>query len=366
MTTDERYIRTCISLAKRAGNQTSPNPLVGCVIVKDGRIISKAYHKKFGGLHAERIALGKLNYNAEGATLYVNLEPCCHWGKTPPCTEAIIKSGIKRVVIGMVDPNPQVSGKGIETLKSAGIEVTTGVLENECKYLNRGFIKWIKTGLPYVILKWAQTVDGKIATKNGESKWISSERSLRFAHSLRAFCDAVIIGKGTLYRDDPELTVRLVKGHNPKRIVLMSKIKIDKNYKIFEVNPENTWLFGVDIDKETKNLLVKKGIRFTIIKGKDGKVDLLNLLKILGEEGYTKVLVEGGGEVHSSFIRENLFDEINVVIAPKIMGLGIEAVSAELTTSISELKELYPYQVKRLTKDTLITLINPQSLSFLS
>ena len=366
MSTDERYIRACISLAKRAGNQTSPNPLVGCIIVKDGRIISEGYHRKFGDLHAERVALSKLNYNAEGATLYVNLEPCCHWGKTPPCTEAIIKSGIKRVVVGMVDPNPQVSGKGIETLRSAGIEVTTGVLERECKYLNRGFIKWIKTGLPYVILKWAQTIDGKIATINGESKWISSDRSLRFAHSLRAFCDAIIIGKRTLEMDDPELTVRLVKGHNPKRIVLMGEIKIDKNYRILEVNPENTWIFGVDIDKETKNLLIKKGVRFTIVKGKDGRVDLLTLLKILGDEGYTKVLVEGGGTVHGAFIRENLFDEINVVIAPKVMGYGKEAVSAELTTSISNLRELHLYQVKRLIKDVLITFINPQSLSFLS
>ncbi|MGB9667392.1 MAG: bifunctional diaminohydroxyphosphoribosylaminopyrimidine deaminase/5-amino-6-(5-phosphoribosylamino)uracil reductase RibD [Thermosulfidibacteraceae bacterium] len=366
MGTDEKYIKACLNLAKRSGNRTSPNPLVGCVVVKDGRIISKGYHKKFGDLHAEREALAKLNYQAEGATLYVNLEPCCHWGKTPPCTEAIIESGIRRVIIGMTDPNPKVRGKGIETLKEAGIEVRVGVLEKECKYLNRGFIKWIQSGIPYVIIKWAQTVDGKIATINGESKWISSESSLRYAHSLRAFCDAVIIGKNTLYKDDPQLTVRFVKGHNPKRVILCNKIEIKRDFNVITYEPNNTWFFGTSIDKESKELLIKKGVRFTILKEREGNLDLKEVLSILGQEGITKVLVEGGRRIIGHFIKEELFDEISTVIAPKVMGSGISAVETTIASKMDEVKKLYLYSVRRLGEDVLLVLINPQSLSFLS
>jgi len=247
---DESYMRLALRLARKGAGRVSPNPMVGAVVVDpSGEIISTGYHPEFGKPHAERIALKKLGYKASGATLYVNLEPCCHHGKTLPCTEAIIKSGVKRVVVGVLDPNPQVSGRGVEILRKHGIEVKVGVLEEECKWLNRGFFKWVLKGIPYVVLKWAQTLDGKIATVTGESKWISSERALNYAHRLRAESDAVVVGKNTVLADDPELTVRRVRGVDPLRVVLDSKLELPLDRKIFHVPPK-TLVFTLSEDEK--------------------------------------------------------------------------------------------------------------------
>lgn len=366
LTTDEKFMKRCLELAKKAGNKTSPNPLVGCVIVKDNKVISEGYHKRYGDLHAERIALEKIGYKAEGATLYVNLEPCSHWGKTPPCTDAIIESGIKRVVIGMLDPNPVINGNGVKILRENGIDVTCGVLEKECKWLNRGFVKWIKTGKPYIIIKWAQTLDGKIATVKGISKWLSSEKSLKYAHKLRAFCDAVIVGKNTLINDNPELTVRLVKGKNPKRVILMNKIHLEEKLNVVQKNPENTWIFGTRIDKDEKEKLIRLGIRYNIINERDGSLDLEEVFKILGNEGYTKVLVEGGGKIIGELIRRDLFDEINVIITPKIMGKGKNSVDTFISENITGIKCYNFAKVSRIGNDILIIILNPTISSYLS
>ncbi len=230
----EQYMRLAINLAKKGMGKTSPNPLVGAVVVKNDEIVGKGYHKRSGEPHAETNALKACGNKAKNATLYVNLEPCCHHGKTPPCTDIIIKSGIKKLVCAALDPNPQVNGRGISILREGGVEVDLGILEKEAEKLNEVYLKFITTGLPFVMLKVAQTLDGKIATKLGNSKWITQEDSRRFVHSLRASVDAVLVGANTVKRDDPELTVHSAKGENPIRIILDSTGKISKNSKVIK------------------------------------------------------------------------------------------------------------------------------------
>ncbi len=355
MTEDEKYMSRAIKLAQKGAGWVSPNPMVGAVIVnEEGKIVAEAYHKRFGDLHAERAALKKLNFKAKGSTLYVNLEPCCHYGKTPPCTEAIIKAGIKKVVVGMLDPNPLVNGKGVEILKRHGIEIKTGVLEDKCKELNRAFIKWVTEKIPYVTLKWAQSIDGRIATRSGDSQWISSEKALRFAHKLRAIYDAVLVGKTTVEKDDPELTVRLVKGKNPIRIVLDTHLTLKSDRKIFKVPPE-TLVFTASNDKQKIEKLQKKGVKVFKIStiGDENYLNLKEMLKILGEMGISSLLVEGGGKVHTQFLKEGLADEINVVIAPIIIGEGKQAIYDLGVTVIKEALKLENTTFKKLGKDLL-------------
>ena len=352
---DEYYMRLALRLAKKGAGRVSPNPMVGAVVVDpSGNVVSTGYHPKFGELHAERIALEKLEYNAHGSTLYVNLEPCCHYGKTPPCTEAIIKSGIKRVVIGVLDPNPKVAGKGVEILKKHGIEVKVGVLEEECRWLNRGFFKWVAKGIPYVVLKWAQTIDGKIATVTGDSKWISSEKALDYAHRLRAESDAVLVGKTTVFRDDPMLTVRRVKGISPTRVVLDSKLDLPIQRKIFDVPPK-TVVFTVSDNCEKIETLRRKGVEvITVSRDEKGKVNLTDVLKKLGEMGITKLLVEGGALVHGTFIKKGLVDEFQIIISPKIFGSGVNCVCGIEAQMVSEAYVLKFIKVKKLGEDVLI------------
>ena len=236
--TDESYIKLAIELAKKGIGKVSPNPLVGCVIIKDERIIGAGYHEKFGGNHAEINAINSARENLEGAALYINLEPCSHQGKTPPCVDKIIEKKIKRVVVGTLDMNPMISGAGVKKLKAAGIEVKVGLLEKECVELNKFFFKYITKKIPYVTLKVAQTIDGKIADTAGNSKWISSMVSRRRVHSLRTKYDAVLVGAGTVVSDDPSLTVRLTEGRNPKRIILDSNLDLTSEYKIIRNNPD--------------------------------------------------------------------------------------------------------------------------------
>ena len=235
---DEWYIRRTLRLAARAQGMTSPNPMVGAVIVKNGEILSEDYHRKPGTLHAEALAIATAGKEAKGSTLYVNLEPCCHTEKrTPPCAKTIIHAGIKRVVIGMTDPNPKVSGKGISELKDAGIEVTSGVLENEARKLNEAYTKYITTGKPFVTLKVAMTLDGKIATPEGQSKWITGEQARKKVHTLRSRADAIMTAIGTVKADDPQLTVRMKKGKNPLRIVIDPNLEIPLHAKILRTPP---------------------------------------------------------------------------------------------------------------------------------
>lgn len=325
---DESYIKLTLKLAEKGWGKVSPNPLVGCVIVKNEKIIGAGYHEEFGRKHAEVNAINSATENLEGATLYVNLEPCSHYGKTPPCVDKIIEVKIKRVVVGTLDMNPLVSGKGIKKLKSAGIDVTVGMLEKECIELNKFFFKYITKKMPYVTLKAAQTIDGKIADAYGKSKWITSVSSRRQVHALRAKYDAVLVGSGTVLTDDPSLTVRLTEGRNPKRIVLDSNLKLSLDHKIFTSNIDKNLIVVTSRRSANKKSQVKKitslGVQIIFAKenGK-GKINLKSALRELAKNNISSILVEGGSEIFTSFLKTNLFDDILLFVAPKILGSGI-------------------------------------------
>ena len=326
--TDESYIRLAIEIAKKGAGKVSPNPMVGVVIVKNERILGAGFHEKFGSKHAEINAIEKVKENIEGATLFTNLEPCSHYGKTPPCVDRIISEKIKRVVIGTLDMNPLVSGKGVKKLKSAGIDVKVGVLENECIELNKFFFKYVTKKLPYVSLKAAQTIDGKIADKSGESSWISSLQSRKYVHSLRAKYDAVLVGKGTIEKDDPKLTVRLVEGRNPKRVILDANLDIKLSHRIFTKNNDKNLIVITSKKNAGKKRKINKlnllGALVLFAKEESGeKVDLKSALRELYKIGIASVLVEGGSEVFTSFVKENLFDDMLMFISPRILGCGV-------------------------------------------
>jgi diaminohydroxyphosphoribosylaminopyrimidine deaminase / 5-amino-6-(5-phosphoribosylamino)uracil reductase len=324
MNNNEIYMSECIKLAAKGAGYVSPNPLVGCIIVRNNKILGKGYHKIFGGPHAEVNAINnakKNGYALRNSTLYVNLEPCSHFGKTPPCTDLIISEKISKVIIGIKDPNKQVNGKGIAKLKKAGIKVECGILKNECEELNKFFIKSITKKLPYVTLKIAQSIDGKIALNNNQSKYITGNESLKFVHTLRSEYDAVLIGKNTAKLDNPSLTVRLVKGRNPYRIV------IDKNNEL----PGKLKLFS---DKYSDKTIV--------INSESGKdIPLINILKALYESNITSVLIEGGANVFSRFLQSNLFDDIYFMVAPKIIGDGISPFRDFKITTLSKAKNIF-------------------------
>ena len=329
--TDESYIKLAIEIAKKGDGKVSPNPLVGCIVVKNDRILGAGFHEKFGGKHAEVNAIEKAGSNVEGAILFTNLEPCSHFGKTPPCVDLIISSKIKKVVIGTLDMNPKISGKGVKKLKAAGIEVKVGVLENECISLNKFFFKYITKKLPYITLKTAQTIDGKIADKAGESSWISSVPSRKYVHSLRAKYDAVLVGAGTVEKDDPKLTVRLAEGRNPKRIILDPDLGLKLNHKIFSRNSDKNLIVITSKKSIGKKRRINKlnSLGVTILFAKEEREDRINLksaLRELQKIGIASVLVEGGSQVFTSFIKENLFDDLLTFISPKILGCGIPVV----------------------------------------
>ena len=357
--TDESYIKLAIEIAKKGDGKVSPNPMVGCIIVKNDRIIGAGFHEKFGLNHAEVNAIEKAGKNAEGATLYTNLEPCSHFGKTPPCVELIISSKIKKVVIGTLDMNPQISGKGVKKLKAAGIETKVGFLENECIELNKFFFKYITKKLPYVTLKAAQTIDGKIADKAGESSWISSVPSRKYVHSLRARYDAVLIGAGTVEKDDPKLTVRLTEGRNPKRIILDPGLDLNLNHKIFSRNSDKNLIVIASkksIGKKRRiNKLNSLGVTLLFAKEeKDDRINLKNALKELYKIGIASVLVEGGSQVFTSFIKGNLFDDMITFISPKILGCGIPIVNNIGIKQLQKSLKLKINNVEKIGDDVLV------------
>ena len=313
---DLKFMRMALKLAGARRGLTNPNPTVGAVVVKRGKIVGSGFHKKCGLPHAEVNALVSAGDKAKGADLYVTLEPCCHFGRTPPCTEAIIRAGIKRVVIAMKDPNPLNNGKGSEKLRRAGIRLVTGVLSEEAAAMNRPYVKFIKEKTPYVTLKMAQSLDGKIATRTGDSKWITSDAARRYVDALRGRVDAVMVGSKTVLKDDPSLTCKIPGSKQPLRIVAAGKSRIQSSAKV---------LSGAKISE------------VLIAKGPNGRVDLRRLLKDLGKAGIVHLLVEGGGELASSFIKERLVDQYLFFIAPKIIG-GRDAVTSVEGLGIKDLK----------------------------
>lgn len=359
--TDESYIKLTIEIAKKGVGKVSPNPLVGCVIIKEERIIGAGYHEKFGGNHAEVNAINSARENLEGATLYINLEPCSHHGKTPPCVDKIIEKKFKRVVIGTLDMNPLISGAGVKKLKSAGIEVKVGVLEKECVELNNFFFKYITKKIPYVTLKAAQTIDGKIADEVGNSKWISSTTSRRHVHSLRAKYDAVLVGSGTVRKDDPNLTVRLTEGRNPKRVILDSKLELSLNHKIFTGNADKNLIIVTskkNLDRKRKiKKIVSLGAKIIFVKeNSDGKINLKSALRELAKNEISSLIVEGGSEIYTSFIKENLYDKIILFISPKILGTGLPFVSYFGNKSLKNSFKVKFVNFEKIDEDLLVEL----------
>jgi diaminohydroxyphosphoribosylaminopyrimidine deaminase/5-amino-6-(5-phosphoribosylamino)uracil reductase len=327
--TDEFYMKRALQLARRGEKWVSPNPMVGAVIVKHNRIIGEGYHRRFGGDHAEIIALRSASESVSGSTVYITLEPCCHHGKTPPCVESLIAGRPERVIIGMTDPNPLVCGASIEHLIKAGIRTTVGILEADCRRLNERFITFMQTRIPFVTLKFAQTLDGRIATADGHSRWISSPASLKFAHTLRAVHDGILVGSGTLLKDDPELTVRLVKGRHPLRIIVDTRLSSPLDAKVLQNQDKARTIVATTeaANRKKRAVLDKMGIETILVnRDQNQQVDLKELLVELGSRNISSVLVEGGATVITSIIRENIADRLVVLIAPKIVGKGIEAV----------------------------------------
>jgi diaminohydroxyphosphoribosylaminopyrimidine deaminase/5-amino-6-(5-phosphoribosylamino)uracil reductase len=357
LTLDEKYMRQALRLARRGFGKVSPNPLVGAVIVKRGRVIAHGYHRYFGGDHAEVDALKNAGEDVSGSTLYVNLEPCRHRGKTPPCTDAIIKAKIARVIVGMLDPFPEMRGKSIELLNRNGIETAVGVLESDCRALNEVYLKWVTSGLPYVTVKWAQTLDGKIATAQGRSRWISSPASLKLAHKLRATHDAILVGVNTVIKDNPELTTRLVKGRNPVRVILDSKLRIPLDSKVLTNQSAAKTLVAATPAAPPENLaaLKKMGIEvLTVPPDSSSRVDLKALLKTLAQRQISSLLVEGGAEAITSFLRLALADKIICIIAPKIMGSGTAPLADLNITDVSRSLKLNFTKVYRSGEDIVV------------
>jgi diaminohydroxyphosphoribosylaminopyrimidine deaminase/5-amino-6-(5-phosphoribosylamino)uracil reductase len=325
--TDIKFMKEALALAVKAEGLTSPNPLVGAVIVKGNKIVGRGYHKKAGSKHAEIIAIQSAKTKTKGATLYTNLEPCSHFGKTPPCAPEVIKAGIKRVVIAMEDPNPLVNGKGTEKLKSAGIDVRTGILEQEAKKINEIYIKYITKKMPFVALKWAMGLDGKIATRTGDSKWISGKNSRKFVHRLRGKFDAVLIGKGTLLRDNPQLTTHGLGVKEPKKIIIDENGEIPLNCNLFKLNAGSIILATTNkINQEKAMTLEQKSVEIIVCKRDKNGVNLKELMIELANREITSVLVEGGGTINASFIENGLADKLIIFMSPILIG-GKDAIS---------------------------------------
>ena len=350
-------MKLALGLARRGLGWTSPNPLVGAVLVKDNFIIGQGYHKRFGGNHAEVNALQNATADPAGATLYVTLEPCCHYGKTPPCVDAIIRNKLKKVIIGTLDPNPEVNGKGVRILNENGIETVVGVMEKECRELNQAYFKHMMTGLPLVTLKFAQTLDGRIATASGDSKWISSEEFRKKAHRLRSVHDAVLVGINTVLADDPQLTVRLVRGRNPTRIILDPRLRMPLKSKIVETHYEAPVIIAATERADTRKATQLRALGIEVIEfnsDASGGIDLKPLLIALGERNITSLLVEGGARVITSFLRYKLADRVVVAVAPKILGRGTETVGDLDITQLSQALKFNFQKISRAGDDIVI------------
>lgn len=355
-----QYMHKALELAKLAEGRTSPNPLVGALVVKDGQIVGRGYHQRAGGPHAEVFALEEAGEEACGAELYVTLEPCSHYGRTPPCTKKIIESKIRKVHIAMVDPNSLVAGRGIKQLKEAGIKVEVGILEKEAKRLNEVFLKYIVTKRPFVILKTAMTLDGRIATKAGESRWITNEASRAYVHELRDKVDGIMVGIGTVLADDPELTTRLAdrKGKNPLRIIVDTKARIPLSAAVCEVNDSKRTLLvvGENADSNKMASLKELGVEICVVKEKNGQIDLPALMVTLGEREITSILLEGGSTLNGMMLAERLIDKVYFFYAPKIFG-GREAPSAiggVGTDRIADAPVITDYTLQQIENDILM------------
>ena len=350
-------MREALRIARNAEGRTSPNPLVGAVIVRDGKIIAEGWHRQAGTPHAEIHALNMAGDLARGSTLYVTLEPCSHFGRTPPCAKKIVEAGIKRVVAAMSDPNPKVSGRGFEILRQAGIEVEVGLLEDSARQLNENFLKWVTQKLPFVTMKFACSLDGKIATSTGESQWISCEESRKFSHHLRDINDAILVGAGTVLADNPNLTTRLVNGKNPVRVIVDSNAKIPLDSNVV-IDKSARTIIATTSNAPAEKISALKNFGVEIITTGNGeRVDLKILMRELAEREITSVLVEGGGKIHFSMLNAGLVDKVLAFIAPKIIGgeNSLTAVEGSGFEKLSDAVELKNFTATQLGEDFLLT-----------
>lgn len=355
---DEKYMRLAMQLAGNAIGRTSPNPLVGAVIVKDNRVVGCGWHRKAGTPHAEVHALNQAGELAQGADVYVTLEPCAHYGKTPPCAKALVEAKVKNVYGGLLDVNPKVAGKGFKILEDAGIHVEYGFLQDELRKQNEVFFKWIEHKKPFVVLKVAMTLDGKIATATGQSKWITNETSRAYGYKLRDIYDGIMVGINTVIEDNPMLTARVDGGKNPIRIVVDSSLKIDINANVVQDKSAKTIIATTDkADKDKILKLQAQDVDVIVVdKDENDKVDIEKLLDILGQQNICSILVEGGATLSGSFVARKLVDKVYFFIAPKIVG-GKEAKTPVAGTGILNLQEalaLKDIQIEKLEEDILI------------
>lgn len=355
---DEKYMRLAMQLAGNAIGRTSPNPLVGAVIVKDNRVVGCGWHRKAGTPHAEVHALNQAGELAQGADVYVTLEPCAHYGKTPPCAKALVEAKVKNVYGGLLDVNPKVAGKGFKILEDAGIHVEYGFLQDELRKQNEVFFKWIEHKKPFIVLKAAMTLDGKIATATGQSKWITNETSRAYGYKLRDIYDGIMVGINTVIEDNPMLTARVDGGKNPIRIVVDSSLKIDINANVVQDKSAKTIVATTDkADKDKILKLQAQDVDVIVVdKDENDKVDIEKLLDILGQQNICSILVEGGATLSGSFVAKKLVDKVYFFIAPKIVG-GKEAKTPVAGTGILNLQEalaLKDIQIEKLEEDVLI------------
>lgn len=362
--TDEEYMQRALALAMKAEGDTSPNPMVGCVIVDDeGNIVGEGYHHKAGQPHAEVNALAEAKNLAQGATAYVTLEPCAHYGRTGPCCVALARAGIKKVVVACTDPNPKVAGQGIAYLRLQGVEVVTGVCEKEALRLNERFFAWITKQRPFITLKYAMTLDGKIAAANGDSKWITGEAARTLAHRLRKQHDAVLVGIGTVLEDDPELTTRMVQGKNPVRVVLDSKLRISLMATVLNPAAETIIFTSTEADEDKANALnALPNVEVVRLPLVSGKLPIAQVVRVLAERGLTSLLVEGGSEVHGAFYDAGLADRVYAFIAPKIIGgkNALTPVGGNGSEFIAEGWLLEEVEVRKLGTDIMVTGLVPE------
>jgi diaminohydroxyphosphoribosylaminopyrimidine deaminase/5-amino-6-(5-phosphoribosylamino)uracil reductase len=348
-------------LAEKGRGRTSPNPMVGAVLVKEGQVVGKGYHRRAGADHAEMVALKQAGEKAKGATLYINLEPCCHQGLTPPCVDKLIEAQLSRVVVAMLDPNPKVKGRSIRLLQQAGIQTEVGLMEDRARFQNEVFLKYVTTNLPFVILKIALSMDGKIATKTGDSKWVTSEPSRQYVHKLRDEVDATCVGIGTIIRDDSRLTTRLThkKGRDPIRVVVDSLLKVPLRANIFtqKSNASNIIVTTKNAFFKRKREIEKTGSRMLVVRTRGrNKVDLTHMVQELGKLGITSLMIEGGAEIAASAIQEGIVDKVIFFISPKIIG-GKTApgpVGGEGVAKMSEAIRLSHIRTKRYGEDIMI------------
>ena len=362
MNKHEFYMKKVLELAEKGMGTTSPNPMVGALIVKNGKIIASAYHRRPGALHAEAIALKRAGKKAKGATLYVNLEPCGHIGRTPPCSKAIIKSGIRKVYCSMIDPNPLNNGKGKKELEKNGVKVRVGVLNKEAVKLNKVFIKYVTKKMPFVTIKAAESLDGKIATKTMDSKWITTQASRDYSHALRSKMDAVLVGVNTIIRDNPILTSR--KNKSPIKIVLDSSLRVSGGANIFSKKSPALNIVAI-LRKSLKDPHIlkkaerfnKKGILIIACPGKNSRIDMNWLLKELAELEISRLLVEGGGDTIAGFLEQGLADRVLFFIAPKIIGgrNAVTSVEGKGVEKVSQAIELKNVKIEIIEGDILVS-----------